>query len=248
MIYCDSFSLEQGIAPPQGDLPRPTWTKLIAQGMLLSNSIEYAHWTASPVEPIVCEGCWDATCARAGLARIVNLGDDLLWLPPRLRDIDEFWRDGLSEANFIRQPVVMPHATWERLRDKFPQLPHPLTYPRAVRRDLAGLWLGAIPEAVRVDELGQLEERLRHEVLASDPLDLEPAREVVRSMIGWLSENLDEPIVGRIVGTGDCGGLVNSLYFEGPSVSEWPAFVVGRDRAFVLERDWVFLTDEGSPR
>ena len=65
MIYCDSLTLERWTAPPQEDFPRPPWTKLIAHGVLLSNSVEYANWADDPVEPIVCEGCWCPACARS---------------------------------------------------------------------------------------------------------------------------------------------------------------------------------------
>lgn len=191
MIYCEAPTLEQWVAPPQEDFPRPTWTKLVAGGVMLSNSIEYADWAVDPVEPIVCESCWDSTCARAGLARIVHLGDYLLWLPPTLRDIDEFWRDLMSEANFIRAAVLMPVTTWEALREKFPRFPAPQRYRQATRGDLAALWLGEMPETVRVKELSDLEARLQ-EALASDPIDLVPARKVVRSMVRWILQSPQE--------------------------------------------------------
>src|SRR4051794_294112 len=86
MIYCESPILERWIAPAQEDLARPTWTKLIADGILLSNSLEFVDWSANVIETLVCERCWVVGCSGAGLARIVRLADQILWLPPRLRD------------------------------------------------------------------------------------------------------------------------------------------------------------------
>jgi hypothetical protein len=245
MIYCDSPTLVQWVAPPQEDLPRPTWTKLIAQGVTLSNSIEYANWVADPVEPIVCELCWDATCARAGLARVRRLDDQLVWVPPRPKDVDEFWRDVLTEANFIREPVLIPGQTWEALREKFPRLPAAESYPRATAGDIATLWVRGMPNAVRPPEVAGVVDRLSS-ALASDPLDLDPAREVIRSMVGWAQRTLNEPVQGRIVRTLNCGVPVNTLYFDGPIIVEWAAFLVGRDNSFTVGEDWVFIPGESS--
>src|SRR5262249_6629870 len=142
MIYCETLTLEEWIAPPQGDLPRPKWTKLIAGGFMLSNSIEYANWVADPIEPIVCEGCWNPGCSWAGLTRVVRVNDHLLWLRPSLNDIEASWREQLTETNFIRQAVLMPTTTWERLRRKFPELPASEDYPPPKRPEMAALWLG----------------------------------------------------------------------------------------------------------
>ena len=237
MIYCDSPILEQWIAPPQEDFVRPTWTKLIAQGVMLSNSLEYADWTANPVEPIVCEGCWNPSCARAGLARIVSLGDQLLWLPPRPHDIDEFWRGRLSEANFIRDSVLMPAATWERIRETYPRLPSAQSYPHANRQDLGTLWLREMPEGVRVAALGDVEHCLRA-AIASDPLDLDPARELVRSIVRWIVENPKQAVAGRIVRVQNCECAINTFYFDGDG---WAAFAVGRQKCLALGPDWVYM-------
>jgi len=244
MIYCESPTLEQWLAPPQENFPRPTWTKLLAGGVMLSNSIEYATWTACPVEPIVCEACWNSGCAQAGLARIVRLGDYLLWLPPRPRDIDESWREELNEAAFIREAVLIPAPTWEELRTRFSDVPPAESYPRAVRSDLATAWIREMPEAVRVAELGGLEARLR-EALASDPLDLEVARDVVQRMSSWVFQQPEGAVEGQLVRSQDCRDDVNTFYFDGPPFAEWPAFVIGCEIGFALGADWVFLSEAG---
>ena len=244
MIYCESPTLEQWLAPPQENFLRPTRTKLLAGGVMLSNSIEYATWTACPAEPIVCESCWYSGCAQVGLARIVRLMDYLIWLPPRPRDVDASWRDEMNEAAFIRDAVLIPVATWDVLRARFSNMPPAESYPRAARGDIATVWTHEMPEAVRVAELGGLEPCLRN-ALASDPLDLVVAREVVQRLARWVLQQPAEPVEGRLVRAKEWKRGVNTVYFDGPPFEEWPAFAVGWEIGFALGADWVFLSEEG---
>lgn len=243
MIFCNSPILELWQAPPNVDFQHPPWTKLIAGGVVLSNSIERADWLADPVQAIVCDHCGLAMCARIGLARIVRLADYLLWLPPRLPDVPDRRRGGLSEMNLISATVMMRKATWDSLRERFPNLPASEYYPQAIRRDLGQVWLGEMPAAVRVKELNGLTRGLR-EVLASNPLDLDRARELIQRTVGWVIQGLDEPVHGQVATVQECGGAINTFYFDGPPFSEWPAFVMGRDNSFVLGEDFVFIPDE----
>ena len=239
MIYCETPVLEEWIARPQEDFPRPTWTKLIANGLVLSNSIEYADWDAVPVEPMVCELCWAPGCARAGLARIVRLPRQLLWTRPNLGDIDEFWRDPLGEAQFIRDDVLIPERAWMGLHERVPLLPAANHFPRATRRHLAALWLSEMPAAVRVTDLDALGDRVWETALASDPLDLEPTREITRQLCAWLREAPDEPLSGCIVPATTSNGI-NRIYFDGLPLPEWPAFALGPPNSPAFGRDLVY--------
>jgi hypothetical protein len=248
MIACNSPTLEQWLAPPQPSLPQPTRTKLIVDGVTLSNSIECVDWTRDPVEGMVCEGCWSAGCRTDGLLRVIALPDQVLWVRPHLDDLrsypghdEEWWRDQLEQRCYQGPAVVMPKATWNGLRARFPRLPAADRLPRATRRDLARLWLREMPEAVRAAELAGLDDHLRRTALASDPLDLEPAREVVRSLVDWLDEAPGQPINGRIVRAEEASSPVNAFYFDGPPFWEWPAFLIGRDSGFVFDQGWALL-------
>ena len=156
MIYCDMPHLERWTAPPQQDFPRPTWTKLVANGVLLSNSLEYANWLASPVQPILCESCWSAGCSLDGLARIVRLNDHILWLAARSADLVGPGLDGLSDDNVIAEPVLMPVATWERLRAIVESLPASESFPKATRDDVAALWMHEMPVCARVRDIQRI--------------------------------------------------------------------------------------------
>jgi hypothetical protein len=183
-----------------------------------------------------------------GLLRVIALPDQVLWVRPYLDDPrtypgydEEWWGDELEQRCYQGPAVVMPKATWNGLRARFPRLPAVERLPQATRRDLARLWLREMPEAVRVAELAGLDDHLRRMALASDPLDLEPAREVVRSLVGWLNEDPGRPINRRIVRVEEAGSAVNTFYFDGPPFWEWPAFLVGRDNSLVFDQGWALL-------
>jgi hypothetical protein len=232
MIYCELPRLEQWIAPPQEDLPRPTWTKLIADGFVISNSLEYADWQARPVQPIVCESCWNAGCSQAGLANIVRLGDQLLWLPPRMRA-----NSRLSDVNLIQEPVLMPVATWEKLRKTTTNVPPATTFSSAAIGDLASLWLHEIPRDASIREIENITSWLRT-ALASDPVDLDAARQIVASLVHWICSIPERIAEGRLLRKEDCGKAVNTFYFDG---YEWPSFLEGREHSLACGAEWIFI-------
>lgn len=241
MIYCESPDLERWIAPPQEDFPRPTWTKLSANGVLLSNSLEYANWQSTPIEPIVCESCWSAGCSLAGLARIVHLKDHLLWLAPRAMDLAGPVLDRLSDDNLLSEPVMMPIATWERLRLVVATLPPYDSFPPATRGDVAALWMHQMPISSRVCDVQRIETSLRAAV-ASDPLDLEPARDIVSAMVRWFQQGPHDSVTGTVLRIEACAGSANTFYFDH---DEWPCFLTGIKNSFVWGTDWAY-TDEFS--
>lgn len=243
MIYCDSPNLEEWLAPQQETFPQPTWTKLYADGILLSNSIEFANWIADPVEPIVCEACWNSACSRSGLARIVRIGNYLLWLPPRLSDIDGFWAKMLTDDNLIAQTVLMPIEVWNDLRKKFQHLPAAEHYGIASRADLGVLWLSEMPEAIRSRDLNAIDGRLR-ESLASDPLDLGMAKEIIKSMVDWILQGPRLTANGRILRTQSSGHPINTIYFDGPEYAEWHAFLVECTLGFAFGKEWAFMNND----
>jgi hypothetical protein len=215
---------------------------MLAGKVLLSNSIENATWTATPAEPMVCESCWCSGCAQTGLARIVRLGKFLVWLPPRPRDIDESWSEQVDQTAFIHEPVLIPVDTWEALRRRFSNMPPAGSYPRAARSDVATAWILGMPEQVRVAELRAVKARLA-EALASDPLDLVAAINIVECMTSWVSQQPERAAEGQLVRLQDCKEGVNTFYFDGPPFEEWPAFAIGKAMGFTLGADWIFRSD-----
>ena len=107
---------------------------------------------------------------------------------------------------------------------------------------MAALWLHEMPESIRVPEIEDLEPRLR-KALASDPLDMIPAIEVIRGLAARIVREPHAPVDGRITSTEAVQGNVNTFYFDGPPFAEWAAFVIGRDDCYVLGSGFVFVPD-----
>ncbi len=232
MIYCETPTLERWTAPPFDNVPGPTWTRLIANGTELSNSLERADWLTDPVQLTVCDICGQTSCGGT-FARIVRLADQLLWLPVRSRDVDS----GFHDSSFLRKGVLMPVATWEGLRENAPRLPPASHYAKATRNDIATLWLNEIPEKGRIRELRDIHTLMRS-ALASDPLDLEPATLSVSCLIDWLLAAPNEPADGHLVRTETCAAAVNSFYFDG---FEWPSLLAGMEHSLVFGNEWAFV-------
>ena len=248
MIYCDSPTLETWRPPPNPpDYPvaplEEDWTKLIVGDVVLSNSTEYADWSSAPVWPIVCERCYAPHCGSSGLAHIVRLPDQVLWVRPTLDELDRDWRDVLGEQNLIQEPVVLPRHTWEDLTTRLPQLPRFDTLRRATRTHLARLWFDGAPaerEPVRDPELFRY--FVEKHSIASDPMDQEEAVAIALSMIDWLTAGPSFPVNGRIVRRREFPGRINTIYFRVAPFGEWQAFAVWT-RTFVLDEEWVFMVE-----
>ena len=244
MIYCDSPTLEEWVAPPQDDLPRPKWTKLLAGDLMLSNSVEFADWQADPVQPIACELCWHPGCAMAGLARIVNVKDLLVWVRPNWEDFSQSCYGWIGEQNLIRDSVVIPTKVWSDLRCQCPALPSATSFPTPRREDLINLWMSGMPKDVRVRSTGKLDEQFWQTIIAADPLELSETRRVVRELLDWVRANPKSPVEGEVIEATSFGGSLNSVFFEGPPFTEWIVFATAKKVSFVFDNRWVFQSVE----
>ena len=239
MIYCDSPTLEEWIAPSQEDFPRPKWTKLFAGDLMLSNSIEFADWHADPVQPIACELCWHPGCALTGLTRIVNVKDLLFWIRPNYEDFSAGW---VGEPNLIRDSVVIPTKAWDRLRCQCPALPSAASFPSPTREDLMNLWVDGMPKDVRTRSVEKNE--FWRTIIASDPLELSETRRAISELSTWVRSNPKTTAKGEVVQANTFAGKINSVFFEGPPFTEWIAFAIGEKVSFVFDNRWVFQSAE----
>ncbi|MAG92883.1 MAG: hypothetical protein CMJ48_03950 [Planctomycetaceae bacterium] len=241
MIYCNAPTFETWLAPPQEDFPRPTWTKLFANGQLLSNSIEYANWNADPTKLWVCEQCWSSGCSGSGLTRIVRLSSQVLWLRPRLEHIDTDW---LDESSFIPTPLLMPRRGWDQLSNEFSEVPAFEELQRPTKIDLFTLWIEEMPDDVRTllphDGLGidNLSRTLRRNTLATDPLSFSDSVSVIERIVEAANEDPASQFEGDLLPIDKTTEPITSLFFDGPLVPEWRAFTTpGHD--LVIGNQWV---------
>lgn len=244
MIFCGEPTLEEWIAPPQDDLPRPKWTKLFAGDLMLSNSIEFANWQANPVQPVVCEQCWHPGCAQTGLARIVNVKDMLFWIRPNWEELSQSCYGWIGEQNLIRESVLIPGRAWDDLRRRCPKLPTAESFPSPSRDDLIDLWMNGMPKDVRVRTVEKMNEQFWQTVIATDPLEPSETRRVVSNLFDWVRSHPKAPVKCEVLETNAFGGSLNSVFFEGPPFIEWIAFATGAKVSFVFDNRWVIQTDE----
>src|SRR5262249_49780175 len=121
----------------------PRWTKLVCEGVELCNSIEWAEWGENPVQVQICDECGTPMCASGGYVHVSRLGNDLLWTPPTLQDLDE--RDAAAHAASYavrkKGALLIPGASWAEWRRRFSSLPSFDTFPETRRIDLAQAWI-----------------------------------------------------------------------------------------------------------
>jgi hypothetical protein len=246
MILCDSPVLERWSPPPQENLTRPTWTRLLVNGRILCNSLEEVRWGVQPVELMICEACWQPGCSPGNVARVVAFDEQLVFMRPAWESIDLNGWGFIGPQHLLPEAVLMPRSVWDGLCQRFPGLPPFEAWPRAVGQDLAALWLAEMPEAVRAQDLVELARQLRL-VLASDPAALETAVDTMRGLARWVAENPANPVAGRIVRMGGETGPLNTLYFDGPGFPEWQGFILGRAHAFAFGKEWWFQENSLAP-
>jgi hypothetical protein len=132
---------------------------------------------------------------------------------------------------------MFPAAVWEQLRETYPNMVSANRCPQATREDIAALWVHEMPEETRVKDPCDIEKCLRS-ALASGPLDLDPAREVVRTMISWFLEAPEKAVDGNLVPIQECEAAINTFYFDG---YEWSAFAIGGEKRFAFGPNWVYI-------
>jgi hypothetical protein len=235
---CQQHSLEKWTAPPQEDLPRPRWTKLLVDGVLLSNAVEYANWKSNPAYPMVCEACWMAECAYHEMRRIARLGSQVLILSPQDRELGDLKEEFNPSPMTGPSAFLMPARMWHELAWWFSSMPPFDKLSPVDEYDLIGLWYATIPEPIRPRELPLLPEHLERLCLASDPLNLDEAISKVRALVAKWQQQSSSAVDGDLTPLCDARDPVTSFYFDGPPFHEWPAFVADSMR-LVIGGEWL---------
>jgi hypothetical protein len=95
--------------------PNPTWTKLVCDGVVLCNSLEWVDWVEDPVQVRICEACGIPGCEHGGYVRITRCGSHLLWTRPRVDTDDDWEPEELTLLNALEQAgaVLIPTAAWD---------------------------------------------------------------------------------------------------------------------------------------
>lgn len=242
-MICKAATFQRALAPPQEDFQRPVWTRVTVDGVLLTNSAEYAGWDQSPCELYVCESCWAPSCAMSNLANVACVGDWLVFYPPELSELPS-WTEGWGNpSNFLSKTLWFPPSLWDRMRGECESIPTASHFPIITRRGLVSLWLRQMPLGTHHppgrDDLPKLKDLL----LASDPLSESVALSRIDSILSWCDEAPGMEVAGQISQHEEFTGTVNTLHLDGQPSPEWHCFTSGNGLGLALGDDLLFLLD-----
>lgn len=257
MIVADEPLLKTWSPPPEPDISPtpPVWTRLSIGDAELSNSLEELSWHKGIIYPVACEGCYSPICAAVGMARVVRLGRDVLWLKPAERFVgSEWWHevfDGSWPDRLTPADVLFSCSVWNSLSCRFPSIRSADELSPATNADLVQLWFNQTPAALRGDEArvrrdapDWIVEAIRYDALAADPVDLIPASGRIGRLLTDLLSAPDEPATGWLMSIAEAAGTVESIYFDGEPFVEWPAAVFDPD-SLVIDGRWAWVREPG---
>ncbi len=231
-----------------GQSIRPQWTRVLSGGIELANTVEWLEWY-NPVQVVVCEACGFTHCSSGSYVHVSHIGNVVVWSPPQLDwvpDEEDTLRYAASFA--VRQfgGVAFPPEEWEKLRAITSDVPVPADLPTATLRVIADCWRMGARGSSRAPDLQSVIPMLESRLLGTDSFSSHEAIEILRPLVEWLKADSDKAAAGQFVSTGSLGVEVQTLYFDGPPESDWPAFALSNERPLLaMSREWVFQPGAG---
>ena len=219
----------------------PDWTKVSCAGVEVCNSLEWVDWSQNPVQVRLCDACGSPGCDLGGYIHISRLGDFVLWTTPQIDAIDEFGTPRYAPASALKHlgAIAIPADLWTRWRTVAPEVPQASTFPEANRWALADAWILGGDRPIGRDALAPM---LRSRLLGCDTM--EPSQAIDR--VQWWVDHLSAPPTTRATGAlrapEEIGARIETLYFDGPSNRDWPAFAIRDEAEFLLlDRQHAFV-------
>jgi hypothetical protein len=210
----------------------PNWTKLVCEGVQLSNALGWVDWFDEPaVQVELCEACGHARCESGGYVHVSRLGKHVLWTQPHIDPSDPFESYQYRASEPVRKygAIAIPAEEWEAWRHRFAELPSSGMFPRTERRDLFDAWLREAPVFGVWDARDQIAELARERAVAAEPGETANALRSIDAIVHWFREEPDAPVDGELVAVASHGASVETLYvdvpdtFDRPVLHEWPA-------------------------
>lgn len=219
--------------PPEFGGP-VVWTKLLGDGIELSNCIERADWQAEPVFPFVCDECFSTACAAIGLAKIRRTSTQIVWLPPT--SISRSWppKEEL-ERRGIQDTYLINRSDWDSHSLQCAELPPADSFPPTNYADLYRLWLQQRPVCAIERYENSFVRHLRANCIASHPLDFAEAVAVLEEFErGWSASDL--VFGGRLepIAADPDPDAIQTFYFDGRDTPEFMAFTANRPHRLVI--------------
>ena len=223
--------------------PDPTWTRVSLPEGQVTNALNGIDWDEDPAQVVLCEACGYAGCASGGYVRVSRLHEWLLWTSASGGP-----RDMAEEPN---HPIVRAHGglavsepEWSRWRGAVPGLPGQSSFPSTTGQILSDAWRMSAVGPGRAVSLAEVVPTLRRSLLHADTLAVNEAIEAVSRLVEWLEDSANKEVSGRLVEPGALGVRIETLYFDAPEVTAWPALALGGDvPLLVLAPDLVFVPE-----
>ena len=217
----------------------PTWTRVSCRGLQITNSLEWVEWTENPVQVVLCDVCGQERCASGGWVHVSRLDRHVLWSAPQATGGSPRAEEGEEVPRFIRTlgAVALPVEIWNGWSAAIPEVPRADRLPPANHAAVADAWILG-PARSTPTLLATLQDRL----VGGDTLEKPAAIAMVARMMEHLEKNafvnFPHPVVEA------AGARIETLYFDGPSELDWPAFAfAGEDTYLALTRELMVQVD-----
>lgn len=113
--------------------------------------------------------------------------------------------------------------TWAVLELGSTRVPAPDGIKPANGRVISDAWWMGQGRTGGVDILLQ---KLSRGLLACDTLEIEQAIREIQFWLSWFEANKSSPVPGSLIPLPDIEASIETLYFDGPAVEDWPALWV----------------------
>ncbi len=214
--------------------------RLLADNVELSNCIKLAEWDTDPINPILCDECWHSGCGANGMAHVFRTETQLIWMPPYSTSRSWPELDDIQKYYGIRETYLFYAQDWEKLSLSNALLPKLDVFPIVTNHDLYHLWMQERPDFAVQSRYETFYRHLQRHVVASHPLELEDAINVIASKERELS-NPPVPQVGSFLTINEVDDEFNMLYFDGDGLQEFVTFTSATPHRLVIGGKYVLL-------
>jgi hypothetical protein len=224
---------------------RPLWTRLSCNGYELCNSMEWVDWCEdNSIQVKICEGCGTTHCADGGYVDITRLGDMILWT-----ESSEYYPESPNRYNPIQAikemgSAAIPVVLWDSWAETYQRFPGSYYFRPTRHIELRAAWLGELRTYNRaalgtstIDQRfftdSDIEIILSSQLLACSSLEVGDAIQAVKHLLKWLNDDPHAEIKGRLIGSDEYKGQIETLYFDNHHVDDWQALGM-RDNIFTF--------------
>lgn len=200
------------------------WVGLKHGEIDLTNNISAADWHTQPAAPWACWHCGQAWCCQHRLSRIVRTTDQMLWMAPYFSTYQYMPYRDIRKEQLFNHSLIIKRADWESVRNTVSLLPPFESFEQIIDHDVCHLWLQERPAYAVEPAWDSLSKHLRNNFIASDPLDLSDAVQIIESQLQCL-QRPPKHLTGTFRSIGDDASQYNTLYLDDPGGSEFVVFM-----------------------